>query len=266
MVQAARVVPGAGKPYPMRRAATLLSNRSPFSKGDPAMKRLTLENPRALEQAISTMQRGGVVAFPTDTVYGIGASLAFPDALDRIFELKQRDRDRTLPLLVSSPANLDRVTDRVPPELLQLASQFWPGPLTIALPARSGLPACVVAADGTVGVRVPDHSVALTLTQRCGGAIAVTSANVSGTPPARRAEEIGPALAEELDLVLDGGIARGGLASTVIRLDGATIEVVRPGAIPTSAIEAAWRQQLLRPAREADLAWEAETTSAKAKP
>lgn len=209
------------------------------------MKLLTLEEPRALEQAISVLQHGGIAAFPTDTVYGIGASLAYPDALERIFELKQRDRDRTLPLLVSSPADLDKVTGQVDPELLRLASAFWPGPLTIALPARSGLPACVVAADGTVGVRVPDHSVALTLTQRCGGAIAVTSANLSGNPPARRAEEIEPALAEELDLILDGGIAKGGLASTVIRLEGATINILRDGAIPASAIEAAWRQQQL---------------------
>jgi len=206
------------------------------------MKSLTLEEPRALEQAIAAMQHGGIVAFPTDTVYGIGASLAHPDALERIFQIKHRDRDRTLPLLVSSPAELDKVTEYVEPELLRLASAFWPGPLTIALPARPGLPPHVVAADNTVGVRVPDHSVALTLAQRCGGAIAVTSANLSGQSPARRPEDIDPALADELDLILDGGIARGGLASTVIRLEGATINVIREGAIARTEIEAAWLQ------------------------
>ncbi len=209
------------------------------------MKLLTLEEPRALEQAIAAMQHGGVVAFPTDTVYGIGASLAYPDALERIFQIKHRDRDRTLPVLVSSPADLDKVTEFVDPELLELASAFWPGPLTIALPARASLPEFVVANDNTVGVRIPDHSVALTLARRCGGAIAVTSANLSGQPPARRPDEIDPSLADELDLILDGGIARGGLASTVIRLEGATINVIRQGAIPTSAIEAAWRQMQL---------------------
>jgi L-threonylcarbamoyladenylate synthase len=214
------------------------------------MKLLTLEEPRALEQAISVMQRGGIVAFPTDTVYGIGASLAHPEALERIFEIKGRDRDRTLPLLVASPADLDKVTEHVEPELLRLASEFWPGPLTIALPARDSLPAHVVAADHTVGVRVPNHSVALILAQRCGGAIAVTSANLSGQSPARRPEEIDPSLAESLDLILDGGIARGGLASTVIRLEGATISIVREGAIPGSAIEAAWRQMQLGSSRD----------------
>lgn len=228
------------------------------------MKLLTLEEPRALEQAISAMRRGGIVAFPTDTVYGIGASLAHPEALERIFQIKHRDRDRTLPLLVSSPADLDKVTDHVEPVLLQLASAFWPGPLTIALPARPGLPPHVVAADNTVGVRVPDHSVALILAQRCGGAIAVTSANLSGQSPARRPEEIDPALADELDLILDGGIARGGLASTVIRLEGATINVIREGAIPASAIEAAWRR--MQPGRSGDgaQASEVEMTGTKA--
>lgn len=206
------------------------------------MKSLTLEEPRALEQAIAAMQGGGVVAFPTDTVYGIGASLTHPEALERIFQIKGRDRDRTLPLLVSSPADLERVTDVVDPELLALANAFWPGPLTIALPARAGLPPHVVAADNTVGVRVPDHSVALILAQRCGGAIAVTSANLSGQAPARRPDEIAPELAAELDLILDGGIARGGLASTVIRLEGATITVIREGAISSAEIEAAWAQ------------------------
>lgn len=204
------------------------------------MKLLTLEAPRALEQAIATMQRGGIVAFPTDTVYGIGASLAHPAALERIFQIKHRDQDRTLPLLVASPADLDKVTEHVDPVLFQLASAFWPGPLTIALPAGPSLPSFVVAPDHTVGVRVPDHSVALTLAKRCGGAIAVTSANVSGQSPARRPEEIDPALAGELDLVLDGGIARGGLASTVIRLEGDTIVFIREGAIPRTAIESVW--------------------------
>ncbi|MBA2775231.1 MAG: threonylcarbamoyl-AMP synthase [Chloroflexia bacterium] len=204
------------------------------------MKLLTLEEPRALEQAISAMQHGGIVAFPTDTVYGIGASLAFPDALERIFELKGRDRDRPLPLLLASPAELAKVTGDVDPDLLRLAGAFWPGPLTIALPALDGLPSQVVADDGTVGVRVPDHSVALILAQRCGGAIAVTSANLSGQTPALRPEQIDPTLADNLDLVLDGGIARGGLASTVIVLGDATISVIREGAISRTEIEAAW--------------------------
>lgn len=204
------------------------------------MKLLTLEEPRALEQAASAMQHGGIIAFPTDTVYGIGASLAHPTALRRIFEVKRRERQRTLPVLLASPADLFRVTPAVDPDLLTLARHFWPGPLTIAVPALTSLPEEVVAGDNSVGVRVPDHSVALTMASRCGGAIAATSANLSGQQPACRAEDIDPELAEQLDLILDGGLAPCGLASTVVRREGATIFVVREGAVPASTIQTIW--------------------------
>lgn len=204
------------------------------------MKLLTLEEPRALEQAISAIQHGGVIAFPTDTVYGIGASLAHPLALNRIFEIKGRDRRRTLPVLLASPGDLSRVTPAIDPNLLALARHFWPGPLTIAVPALDSLPKDVVAQDGTVGVRVPNHSVALTMAYRCGGAIAATSANPSGQKPACHAEEIDPDLAEQLDIVLDGGLAPCGLASSVIRREGATIFCIREGAVPSDTIQSVW--------------------------
>lgn len=205
------------------------------------MKLLTLEEPRALERTISVIQHGGVVAFPTDTVYGVGASLAHPTALSRIFEIKGRDRHRPLPVLLASPGDLSVVTSAADPVLLALARHFWPGPLTIAVPALDSLPKEVVAEDGTIGVRVPDHSVALTMADRCGGAIAATSANLSGRQPACRADEIDGDLASRLDLVLDGGLAPCGLASTVIRREGATISCIRDGAIPASTIQAAWK-------------------------
>ncbi|CAA9577709.1 MAG: TsaC protein (YrdC domain) required for threonylcarbamoyladenosine t(6)A37 modification in tRNA [uncultured Thermomicrobiales bacterium] len=201
---------------------------------------LTLEEPRALERAIASIQHGGVIAFPTDTVYGLGGSLAYPEALERIFAIKGRDRTRPLPVLLASPSDLSIVTASVSPALREMARLFWPGPLTIALPALETLPAQVVAHDNTVGVRVPDHSVALTIAQRCGGAIAVTSANISGMPPACRGDEIDPVLADQIDLVLDGGIAPCGRPSSVIRDDGDTIVVIREGAIPTADLMAAW--------------------------
>lgn len=204
------------------------------------MELLTLEQPRALERAISAIQQGGVIAFPTDTVYGVGASLAHPPALKRIFEIKGRNPDRPLPILLASPGHLSLVTSALDPDLLALARHFWPGPLTIAVHALGSLPEQVVAADGTAGVRVPDHSVALTMANRCGGAIAATSANPSGKEPACRAEEIEPALADRLDIVLDGGVAPCGLASTVIRREGATISCIRDGAIPAGRILAVW--------------------------
>jgi L-threonylcarbamoyladenylate synthase len=205
---------------------------------------LRLEEPRALERTIEILRRGGLAAFPTDTVYGIGASLAFPEALDRIYDSKLRDRDRVLPVLIASPADLLGVATKMDDDLMRLASRYWPGPLTVAVPAKPHLPSQVVAADGTVGVRVPDHSVALVLAKHCGGALAVTSANVSGQPPARRAGDLPPELVDRLDMVLDGGIARGGQPSTVIGREGDTITIIREGAVSAADIEAAWNQIL----------------------
>ncbi|HYJ12147.1 MAG TPA: L-threonylcarbamoyladenylate synthase [Thermomicrobiales bacterium] len=205
---------------------------------------LRLEEPRALERTIEILRRGGLAAFPTDTVYGIGASLAFPEALDRIYDSKLRDRDRVLPVLIASPADLLGVATKMDDDLMRLASRYWPGPLTVAVPAKPHLPSQVVAADGTVGVRVPDHSVALVLAKHCGGALAVTSANVSGQPPARRAGDLPPELVDRLDMVLDGGIARGGQPSTVIGREGDTITIIREGAVAAADIEAAWNQIL----------------------
>lgn len=201
---------------------------------------LRLEEPRALEQAIASLQNGGVVAYPTDTVYGLGASLHFPGSLRKLFEIKGRSREKTLPVLLASSADLATVSSGVDPRLLTLASRFWPGPLTVAVPALPTLPTEVIAADGTVGVRVPAHSVALTLAQRCGGALATTSANMSGFSPARHANEIGEPIRSLIDIVLDGGIARGGTASTVLRQEGDTIVIIREGAIASDQIQSTW--------------------------
>ncbi len=205
---------------------------------------LRLEEPRALEQTINSIQRGGIVAYPTDTVYGIGASLQYDGALRRIFEIKGRSAEKTLPVLLASSADLAKVSTVVDPRLLALAIRFWPGALTVAVPAKKSLPPQVVAEDGTVGVRVPAHSVALTLAQRCGGAIATTSANLSGWPPARSAREIVQSIQNQVDFVLDGGLARGGTSSTVIRMEGDTISIIRAGAISPAVIQTAWEDVL----------------------
>ena len=195
------------------------------------MKVMKLEEPRALEHAIATLQHGGTVAFPTDTVYGIGAAINAPEALVRIYE---REGSRFVAAAAGAAfltvGHFRRLSGHrsTPP---QTCHEFWPGALTVAVPALPKLPPQIVAADGTVGVRVPDHSIALTLAQRSGGAIAVTSANLSGFPPPAAQKRSSPNLPNGLDLVLDGGIARLGMASTVVSLDGDTITIIREGAI-----------------------------------
>lgn len=200
----------------------------------------TLEEGRALEEAITTIQNGGVIAFPTDTVYGIGASLSHRDAMARIYTVKGRAQEKPIPILVSRPDVIETLTDEPDHELIELAMRFWPGPLTIILKAKDELPAEVKAPDGTFGVRVPDHSVPLTIAQHNGGAIATTSANRSGMPPATTAKAIEEMLGDSLDIILDGGIAPGDTASTVIRREGATISVIREGSVTLDQLREAW--------------------------
>lgn len=204
------------------------------------MKELSLESPRALEETIATVQHGGVIAFPTDTVYGLGASLRFPEALDRIFEIKGRDTAKPLPVLLSSLDRIHLVAEMPSQKVQALLRRFWPGALTIALPARPGVPPQVLHPDGTVGVRVPDHSIALALCERAGGALATTSANRAGSPPACDASEVAAQLGDAVDIVLNGGYTHIGEASTVIRLDGARIAVIREGSIPPARLDEAW--------------------------
>jgi L-threonylcarbamoyladenylate synthase len=204
------------------------------------VKVLSLETPRALEETIHTVQHGGVVAFPTDTVYGIGASLNHPDALRRIYDIKGRDVANPLPVLLSSIDRIDLVAEIPDALVLGLLRHFWPGGLTIALPARAGVPREVVHPDGTVGVRVPNHSIALTLCERAGGALATTSANRSGEPPACSPGDITDQLDDAIDIVLHGGFTPCGEPSTVIRVENATIAMIRAGSVASQDVQDVW--------------------------
>lgn len=203
---------------------------------------LTLEDGRALEDAIGIVQRGGVIAFPTDTVYGVGASLNHPSALRRIYDMKGRGPQKPLPILISRPDVIDHLSDNVDEDLIELALRFWPGPLTVVLKAASHLPAEVIAPDGTIGIRLPDHSVPLAIAQRTDGAIATTSANLSGTPSTHTAAEVQDAFGANIDMVLDGGRTPGDNPSTVVRRCGDEIVVLREGAITLEMLAEAWRE------------------------
>jgi L-threonylcarbamoyladenylate synthase len=198
--------------------------------------------PGAIEMAAELIANGGVVAIPTDTVYGIAASLSHPQALRRVFEVKHRDRSKPLPILVSSADSLTRVVPQVDKDVMLLLDEYWPGPLTIALDAPAGLPAEVLAEDGTIGVRLPNHRLAVELIERAGGIVACSSANVSGHTPAATAAEVRAVFSGTLDGIVRGGIASGGVPSTVIRIkDGAVLEI-RPGAIPIEHIQSTWER------------------------
>lgn len=198
--------------------------------------------PGSIETASEWLATGRVLIIPTDTVYGVAASLNHPEALRRIFTLKGRDRGKPLPILVSSAGALDALAPNVEPDVALLLQEFWPGPLTVALPGPLNLPRELVASDGTIGVRLPNHRLAIELIERCGGAVACTSANVSGERPARTATDALRALGSGVDGAVKGGIAPGGVPSTVIGFDANDVVLIREGAIPIESLQLSWRE------------------------
>lgn len=200
--------------------------------------------PRAIEWAAARIADGGVVALPTDTVYGIAASLAHPEAIRRIYAIKGRDYSVPLPVLVSSSSAAEHLVHEISPDVALLLDLFWPGPLTVVLPARAGMPAEVTAGGTTVGLRMPNHPLTIEVIERAGGAVACTSANRSGEAPAIDAQTVGSTIGNELDLILDGGVAAGGVPSTVIEIRGNDLLVIREGEIPEKVIRSAWDELL----------------------
>lgn len=192
---------------------------------------------RALPRALEILRAGGLVAFPTDTVYGLGALAHDADAIASIYAAKERPPEKAIPILIWDAADLDRVTADVPDMARRLAARFWPGPLTLVVPKRADLPEAV-SATAAVGVRVPDHPVARALL-RAAGPMAVTSANRSGGGNARRAEEVFAQLNGRIPLVLDGGETPGGVASTVADCTGAEPVILREGPVSMEQIRSA---------------------------
>jgi L-threonylcarbamoyladenylate synthase len=204
--------------------------------------RVLADDPDGREEAIRVLRGGGVVALPTDTVYGLAVDLATAGGIDRLFEVKRRPADRAIVLLL---ANVEQARDIAgwPPTADRLAARFWPGGLTLVLPRRAedDLPDALTAGRPTIGVRLPDHDCPRTLARGL-GPLPVTSANLSGLPAAVDAQQVHSQLGESIDLVLDGGPSRGGLASTVVDCTGDEVRVLRAGAVPEPEILAATRE------------------------
>jgi L-threonylcarbamoyladenylate synthase len=193
-----------------------------------------LELERRIAAAAAALRRGGVIAYPTETLYGLGALAGDAAAVSRLVAAKGWPEDKPLPLLAADAGQVEAVA-LLDPLARRLAAAFWPGPLTLVLPARPGLhPA--IAGTGAVGVRVTSHPVAAALARQAGGALVATSANLAGEPAAARAEDLAPALVARIDLVLDGGPTPGGPPSTVVALQGGRPVLLRAGAVPFPAV------------------------------
>lgn len=203
-------------------------------------------SPGAVGWTVDALLRGGVVAFPTDTVYALAAALSRPAAIANLYEIKQRSLAKPIPLLLASAANLPAVAAGIEPGLLDLVAPFWPGPLTIIVPARDDVPDAVTATSEsgfrTVAVRVPNHVLALTIIEQAGGVVAATSANPSGVPPSLTAGEVAQQLGSSVDLILDGGRPPGGIASTIVEIAPTGPVVLRQGGITAQALRRRWRE------------------------
>ncbi|HJM52509.1 MAG TPA: L-threonylcarbamoyladenylate synthase [Dehalococcoidia bacterium] len=191
----------------------------------------------SLEAAASVIRSGGVVAFPTDTVYGLGVDPFNPEAVESLFAAKGRPTNSPIPLLIADPADLALVANSAPSGAMALAEAFWPGALTLVLHAVDGLPELVSAGSGTVGVRVPDHPAPRNLARTAGGPITGTSANRSGEPSLKTAKEVRAALGGVLRFVLEGACGAHVAPSTVVNFTVDPPSVVRHGAISIEALQ-----------------------------
>ncbi|MFN2154081.1 MAG: L-threonylcarbamoyladenylate synthase [Anaerolineae bacterium] len=183
----------------------------------------------ALHRAVEVLRAGGLIAFPTDTVYGVAALPWEVEAVARLYIAKQRPKSLPIPLLLSDADRLSRVAT-LAPEFAPLAERFWPGGLTLVLPKTEVVPD-VVSPGPSVAVRVPDLSLVRDLIRRAGGVLAVTSANISGHPSPVTAEEVEAHLGERIELIVDGGPCRGGVPSSLLDCTTSPPVLLRRGAI-----------------------------------
>jgi L-threonylcarbamoyladenylate synthase len=191
-----------------------------------------------IARAAAVLRGGGLVAFPTETVYGLGASALDAAAVGRIFAAKGRPANNPLIVHVAEAAEARQVAATWPAAAARLAARFWPGPLTLVLPKRDHVPDAVTAGGPTVAVRVPAHQVARALIRAAGVPVAAPSANRSSRLSPTRAEHVLGGLAGRIDLVLDGGPTAGGLESTVLDVTGTPPRLLRPGLVTPGEIEA----------------------------
>jgi len=195
---------------------------------------------RQVEKGISALKNGGVVAFPTDTVYGLGASAGDEGAVERVYQLKGRPRDMAMPLLLADSSQINDVAADVSPLAWALIRRFLPGALTLVLCKAAGLPDIITAGGETVAVRIPAHPVPIALAEGIGSPIVGTSANLSGSPSALTAEDVRAQFGDGIDLVIDGGRCPGGMESTIVDVTGETPLVLREGAISKRELEQAY--------------------------
>ena len=191
-----------------------------------------------IKKAVQIIRQGGVVAFPTETYYGLGVDPFNPQALTKLFAIKKRSSAKPVLTLITSQEQLSLLTLEIPSLFLPLFS-LWPAPLTLVFKALPSLPSRLTGGTGTVAVRISPHPLAMALVRAYRQPLTATSANISGKPPAVTADEVRMYFGDTVDLVIDGGRTQGGKPSTVVGIDNDALTVIREGVISLSDIERA---------------------------
>ena len=191
-----------------------------------------------IAKAGKILRDGGLVAFPTETVYGLGANALDKKAAHKIYKAKGRPSDNPLIIHIATMESLSLIVSHVPTKALELAKRYWPGPLTMIFPKSDIVPREITGGLDSVAVRMPDHEIALALIAAGGGYIAAPSANTSGRPSPTKAEHVACDLGDNVDMIVDGGETVIGLESTIVDFSSEAITILRPGAITKTMIEA----------------------------
>ncbi len=199
-----------------------------------------------VEKGITILKKGGIIAFPTDTVYGLGCDAFCLSAVEQVYKVKRRSRHLPFPLLLSDMSQVTVVAKPLSGIGFSLARRFWPGALTLVLAKSDSLPPYLSSA-GTVAVRIPNHPVCLALIQGIGGPLVGTSANVSGSYSPSTADEVRQQLGDEIDFIIDGGKCPGGQESTIVDVTSIIPRILRQGIIPRHEIEGLWSPECVSP-------------------
>ena len=194
------------------------------------------------QESIQVLRQSSVVAVPTDTVYGVAGMPLDASAIDSIYQAKDRPEDKALPMLVSSLAEAERIAE-MSSDIRLLCERFWPGPLTVVAPAAPSFVSPAMSDDGTLALRMPALTLALDIIAAAGGVLAVTSANLSGRPPATSSAEVLSQLNGRIAAIVDGGPSPGGVASTVVRIVDGELVVIRRGAIDPTELACALNER-----------------------
>jgi L-threonylcarbamoyladenylate synthase len=207
---------------------------------------LAEKNSAAIRDAVWTLAAGEAIVYPTETFYALGVDALSSDALERLFAIKGREPGKPVALIAADSAMAFAVAREIPAQARVLAEAFWPGPLTLILPAREGIPAALIGADGGVGVRVSSHPIARALAAGLQRPLTATSANLAGEPPAVEPESARRAFGDKVKVFVEGGRLAGGAPSTMVSVNRTGIRVLRAGAVSERQLAAALRASASR--------------------